>query len=246
MSKLSKKYIKRSFDNASFSYPNFSKLQHEIANNLAKTIKGDFFDNVLEIGVGDGKLSTLVNFGYSNYIGIDLSLQMAHLFKHNHQTKHCIVADAENIPFRENSFDLIISSSCFQWFFDPKTSINKLKSLLKNKENFFFSVFLKGTFYQMQEVSKITGFGSVLDLKDKFFYEDLGFNCLTKQYTIYYKSVKDFLYSHKKSGARYTHHTHLCAKSKFFEFCDMYEKLFGTKDGIETTYVVGFCSLNTA
>ncbi len=241
MSLLSKKYIKRSFDNASSTYPNFSELQYEIAHTLAKTINGDFYENVLEIGVGDGKLSNLVNFGYLNYIGIDLSLQMARTFKHNHTTKHCIVADAENIPFRENTFDLIISSSCFQWFIDPQVSINKLKNLLKIKKNFFFSVFLKGTFYQMQEVSKITGFGSVLDLKDKDFYENLGFNCSRKQYTIYYKSVKDFLYAHKKSGARYTAHTHLCAKSKFFEFCNIYEKLFGTKNGIETTYIVAFC-----
>ncbi|OSS41384.1 Biotin synthesis protein BioC [Desulfurella amilsii] len=238
---LSKNYIKRSFDLAAKTYSSFSELQNEIAKNLACIIEEKFFENVLEIGVGDGKLANLINFWYKNYIGIDLSPNMANFFKKNHPHKYCIVADAEKLPFRSNTFNLIISSSVFQWLTNPKESILKLTSLLKSNGNMFFSVFSKGTFWQMQEVSKITGFGSVLELKDKNFYESLGFDCKNKQYTIYYKSVKDFLHSHKKSGARYTNHTTLCAKSKFFEFCSTYEKLFSTKKGIEVTYIITFC-----
>ncbi|HEX13367.1 MAG: methyltransferase domain-containing protein [Desulfurella sp.] len=241
MSILSKNYIKRSFDKASKSYSGFSELQNEIAKSLTFMIESDFFGNILEIGVGDGKLANLIKFSYNNYIGIDLSLNMAHLFKKNHPKKYSIVADGENLPFASNTFDLIISSSVFQWFSNPENSIPKLLDLLKDKKNMFFSVFSKGTFWQMHEISKITGFGSVLDLKDKLFYENLGFDCKMVQYTVYYKSVKDFLHSHKKSGARYTNQTTFCAKSKFFEFCSMYEKLFGTQKGIEVTYVVNFC-----
>lgn len=241
MSTLSKNFIKRSFDLASKTYPNFSELQNNIAKNLTSMIKGNFFENVLELGVGDGKFANLVNFGYKNYIGIDLSFNMALLFKKNHISKHPIVADAENIPFRTNTFDLIISSSVFQWLSKPEESIPNLLRLLKNKKNMYFSAFSKGTFWQMQEIAKITGFGSVLDLKDKKFYENLGFECKNKQYLIYYKNVKDFLYSHKKSGARYTNHNSLCAKSKFFEFSSLYENLFGTKNGIEVSYAVVFC-----
>jgi len=239
---LSKNYIKRSFDLAAKTYSSFSELQNEVAKSLINMIDEKYFGNILEIGVGDGKLASIVNFNYENYVGVDLSPNMAIIFKKNHPFKYSIIGDAENLPFRPNTFDLIISSSVFQWFSNPKESIPKLFSLLKNKKNICFSAFSKGTFWQMQEISKITGFGSVLELKDKYFYENLGFECKEKRYTIYYKSVKDFLYSHKKSGARYTNQTSLCAKSKYFEFCSMYEKLFGsTKRGIEVTYAVVFC-----
>jgi len=241
LSLLSKNYIKRSFDLAAKTYSSFSELQNVIAKSLINMINKNFFGNVLEIGVGDGKLANIVNFDYLNYIGIDLSPNMAYIFKKNHPFKYSIIGDAENLPFRPNTFDLIISSSVFQWFSNPKESIPKLFSLLKSKKNIYFSAFSKGTFYQMQEVSKITGFGSVLELKDIYFYENLGFECKKNIYTIYYKNVKDFLYSHKKSGARYTNQTSLCAKSKYFEFCTTYEKLFGSKKGIEVTYVVVFC-----
>jgi malonyl-CoA O-methyltransferase len=242
LSLLSKNYIKRSFDLAAKTYSSFSELQNEVAKSLISMIDEKFFSNVLEIGVGDGKLTSIINFDYENYIGVDLSLNMAFMFKKQHPLKYSIVGDGENLPFRPNTFDLILSSSVFQWFTNPKESISKLFSLVKNKKNIYFSAFSKGTFWQMQEISKITGFGSVLELKDKYFYENLGFECKEKRYTIYYKSVKDFLYSHKKSGARYTNQTSLCAKSKYFEFCSMYEKLFGsTKKGIEVTYAVVFC-----
>lgn len=241
MSLLSKNYIKRSFDLAAKTYPNFSELQNEIAKSLVNMINEKFFENVLEIGVGDGKLASLVHFGYENYIGVDLSVNMACVFKKNHPSKYSVVCDAEELPFKPNTFDLVISSSVFQWFTNPKASIPKLFNLLKNKKNMYFSVFSKGTFWQMLEISKITGFGSVLGLKDKDFYESLGFECNTKQYIIYYKSVKDFLHSHKKSGARFTNQTSLCAKSRYFEFCSMYEKFFGSQKGIEVTYVATFC-----
>ncbi|HHS48929.1 MAG TPA: methyltransferase domain-containing protein, partial [Desulfurella acetivorans] len=156
---LSKNYTKRSFDLAAKTYSSFSELQNEVAKSLMGMISEKFFENVLEIGVGDGKLASIINFDYKNYIGIDLSPNMAFMFKKNHPSKYSVIGDAENLPFRPNTFDLIISSSVFQWFTNPKESIPKLFGLSKNKKNIYFSAFSKGTFWQMQEVSKMTGFG---------------------------------------------------------------------------------------
>lgn len=246
MSELSKDYIKRSFDKASNYYSQFSQLQETIALELVKNLDG-YFKNVLEIGVGDGKLIKCLKIKFDNYIGIDISFNMAKTFQQS-TALHSVVCDAENLAFKEHSFDLILSSSCFQWFYKPESSILDIIKLLKSKGKLMFSAFAFGTFSYMNHIRELTGFGSVLELKDESFYKKIlknyNSNIYTKHYIVYFDSIVDFLKMHKKSGARYTNTTTLCAKSRYFEFCRLYEKLYKTPQGIPVNYSILYGEVN--
>ncbi len=100
---------------------------------------------ILDIGCGTGK-STEPLLLFSNKgvkaIGIDPDPAMLDEARLSAKEKNLdieyIVADAENIPFKENTFDAIISGAAFHWYGNVPT-ITKIKNTLK--EGGFFFVF---------------------------------------------------------------------------------------------------------
>lgn len=91
--------------------------------------------NVLEIGVGTGR-----NFPYypshSRVFGVDISWEMLKRAKIKLKTNpqsnvFLILADAENLPFRDNTFDYIISSCVFCSIPDPVKALIQAKRVLK-------------------------------------------------------------------------------------------------------------------
>lgn len=88
--------------------------------------------NVLEVGVGTGK-----NLPYypvvKNCVGIDLSEGML-----NHAKKFAIKknvklvqADAQNLPFRDGYFDMVITTYVFCSVPNPEQGLNEIKRVLK-------------------------------------------------------------------------------------------------------------------
>jgi len=79
-------------------------------------------DVVLDLGIGEGRLATLLMKPSIEYVGVDLSLKMVHQAKEklsykNEGFSHLVLADAENLPFRDRSFSKLV---CFETtFFIP-------------------------------------------------------------------------------------------------------------------------------
>ena len=87
-------------------------------------------DTILDIGSGTGELSILLgkNIPYSKIYSTDICLDMIDIHKAKKDLALKIVADAEQLPFKQLSFDTIISSLTFHWC---------------NVDDFFFSNFLR-------------------------------------------------------------------------------------------------------
>ena len=87
---------------------------------------------LLDVGCGTG-ISSDFN---CKVIGIDQSIE---LLKQNNKNK--ILAKAENIPFKNNIFDFVISVTSIHNFKDIEKSLEEIKRVGKN--NFIFSIFKK-------------------------------------------------------------------------------------------------------
>lgn len=99
---------------------------------LLSKVKGD----VLEIGVGTGRNFTFYN-NKTNVTGIDLSPKMlsraikkARLAKRNYSL---LVMDAENLKFKDESFDYIICTCVLCSIPDPVKALDEMRRVLKPK-----------------------------------------------------------------------------------------------------------------
>jgi len=112
-------------------------------NIIDRVLNRTFPDMVLDLGTGDGELLIqLISSGrFDNlFFGIDISkslIQIAvKLAKRNKisQSVHFLIADAENLPFREDIFDLITCTAVLEHVFHRELVVKEMSRVVKQKK----------------------------------------------------------------------------------------------------------------
>ena len=92
------------------------------------------FETLLDAGCGTAPMITLLKEKYPDkkYTGIDLSPKMIEKAKEkNMENTEFVVGDCENLPFEENSFDIVINSQSFHHYPNPQDFFNSVYKVLK-------------------------------------------------------------------------------------------------------------------
>ena len=109
----------KKFNQAASRYDEFADIQKITAKRLVQELQTLSLkpQKILDLGCGTGYLSDQIKQLYPDVdvVGVDLSDAM--LKRHSHQ-HHKICADAQQLPFAEQSFDLIVSNAMLQWLPD--------------------------------------------------------------------------------------------------------------------------------
>ena len=102
-------------------------------NKAFKNIPEKYFSNALEIGSGDGFQSGLLIKYCKSLVCTEINEERfdKSLLKQENGLRF-MAADAENLPFPDNSFDLIFSSNMLEHVKDKKKSLSEMKRVLKN------------------------------------------------------------------------------------------------------------------
>jgi ubiquinone/menaquinone biosynthesis C-methylase UbiE len=102
-----------------------SKEQWEKIDLILKQLTNkEINSKILDVGCG----TALYNKAFPNYTGIDPSKGMLKQTKAN-----VIQGEAENLPFKDNEFDIIISVSAIHNFTDYKKAVKEMNRVAKNK-----------------------------------------------------------------------------------------------------------------
>ena len=94
-------------------------------------------EKILDVGCGSGELILKIAKKGSQVYGIDISEEDINnskdLARRSNLAAKFQVADALNLPYPDNYFDKIVSSSCLEHFIDDIKALKEMKRVLKPK-----------------------------------------------------------------------------------------------------------------
>jgi len=165
-----KTLIKFSFSRFAESYDKEADLQKkaaEILINYAGNIEG----NILDIGCGTGFISRISE--WKGITGIDISYEMARYYKKFNE--RALTADMENMPLKDNSFDVVVSNFSIHWT-DIENTILETRRVLKPKGSFIFNIPVNGSLKFVEKILGMTQFdfpsiSKILELLNKYKFE---------------------------------------------------------------------------
>ena len=209
-----KNKIMYSFDKKASSYDKYSFVQKEVARRLCDRLSNITIKplSILDIGSGTGYLSDMLYKMYpnANITCLDISFNMLKESNKKNADLNNILSDAENMPFKNNKFDLIISSFTFHWCSEIEKIFFDIHRFLKDKGLFLFTTVGPNTLEELE-----TAYSEAIDAEkhinyfsDMHTYGDsllkLGFQDPVmdmEKIIIEYNTFKDVLDSLKKTGA---------------------------------------------
>ncbi len=253
-----KKKIQSNFNRFSRNYDSLANLQKQVAEKLVNFANSEIRQskNILDLGSGTGFVgqnilnNKNINFNDKKLFQLDISSQMLKNNLNIGENIFNIEGDIENLSFKKNSFDLVISSLSFQWISDLNSVLKKIRQILKPKSILFFSIFIDGTLCELKESAKelnlnlsVNNFTDLASLKvilEKNFDNS---QIILEEIVLDYANVYDLIHSIKHIGASYSDKKSsdiLLKKSDFLNLDKFYLKNFNSGNRIKATWKVAY------
>ena len=128
----------KEFDKAAQQFDNDNISVYNICRNdyphILKEIDKQDWYSVLDAGCGTGAVIELLEQKYpdKHYTGIDISSKMIEVAKKKNIANATFVqGDCEELPFLDNSFDVVICSQSFHHYTRPQMFFNSVSRVLK-------------------------------------------------------------------------------------------------------------------
>lgn len=209
---FNKSKIKNNFNRAAAKYDEYAVLQKLVASKLvdlsADHIKKS--NKILDLGSGTGFITDLIKSTNNDISQEIFELDIAYEMLNKRAGSLKINADIENLPLRENSFNLILSSLAFQWLNNLSLVITDCQRILKNNGLLIFSIIVDGSLAELKSSSATCGVDlSVNQFITKQNLENIiagiyrNYQCFEEEIILEYKDLYDLLNSIKKIGAGY-------------------------------------------
>jgi len=164
-----KRQIAASFSRAAPTYDSAAAFQREVGERLLNLLPvspaseewgknavveegaGEKVQSWLDIGCGSGHFTRLLAARYPKSQGyaLDIAQGMLHHAKSQGGAEHWIAADAENLPFREGSFDLLFSNLCLQWCKNLEQVLSEARRTLRPGGLLAFTSLASGTLAEL-------------------------------------------------------------------------------------------------
>src|SRR5690606_11416745 len=151
---LDKRLVAESFSRAAPTYDKAAALQRTVGSNLLGRLPRDFVPvDILDLGCGTGHFTRALAACFDTpVIGLDLAEGMLrHANEHSPGLDHWITADAERLPLRSESRDLIFSSLAMQWCPRLEQALAGAWRVLRPGGCLAFSALLEGSLEELRQ-----------------------------------------------------------------------------------------------
>ena len=177
MARSSKEYKKltiNEFTKAAAKYENDDAGVYETCKKdypeIIEILQKREFETLLDAGCGPAPLLALLSGMYpeKHFTGIDLTPAMIEKAKEKKlPNTEFVVGDCENLPFEENSFDVIVCCESFHHYPDPQAFFNSVQRCLKPGGILFLRDYAASGFigwfanHLMMPLANLMGYGDV-------------------------------------------------------------------------------------
>lgn len=158
MAEIERELVKKAFGRHAGQYDSLAKVQKKVTDRVAEMLTSSIFPpaTLLDIGAGTGRLLEKVSriFPGINLVGVDLAFGMTEIARKRleHINRASLVcSDAENLPFQKNSFDIVVSTSTYQWITPLEKAFTEVQRVLKPSGRFMFALFGEKTLFELKE-----------------------------------------------------------------------------------------------
>lgn len=118
-----------------------SKVWSIIHTQMEKPFQNKYFQNILEIGAGNGEHIPYVTCQFSKYFATDIRIDNLSNIKQVRSGVDVLVQDAQKLTFSESYFDRIIVTCLLAHLDKPEEAISELHRVVK-KESGYISIYL--------------------------------------------------------------------------------------------------------
>lgn len=262
MAEIKRDVVKKSFGSHASQYDTLARVQKNVTARLIEQLEtsGPPPASLLDIGAGTGRLLEQLAriFPESRLVGVDLAFQMARvagnrLAESNRAAMIC--SDAESLPFKEGSFDLVVSTSTYQWVAPLSGAFAEACRVLKPGSRFRFALFGEKTLFELKESYKkalIETGGALADRTHQFAGADevlaalrnagfTGCRVHAEMETEMHPDVPALLRSLKGIGAgsaARSSESGLSGRSVMLRMMENYRMNYATERGVQATYQV--------
>jgi len=153
---LDKQKVSQSFNRVASTYEQYANIQKIVGNELLERLQWLKIEpqQILDAGAGISQLTRNLSSQYqqANVYAVDIAPQMMIEFFKQVRTSNqfFICADAAQLPFADNSLDLIVSNLMLQWCNDIHAIFTEFKRTLKPDGALFFSTFGPDTLIELR------------------------------------------------------------------------------------------------
>lgn len=180
-----KKNIAERYDSSAIIYDKrYSAIQKQKYEEIISRI--DFLNKsiILDVGCGTGSFFQLLNetndTNLKTKIGIDLSFEMVKQAHEKFPEGDFIVADSDNLPFRDDVIDLVVSVTHLQNLPDPSPTIKEIARTSKDSAQILISVLRKKwSLERLQQLMEQNNF--IIQKTWKAEIEDIGVLCTQRR-----------------------------------------------------------------
>ncbi len=178
---IHKALAKRAFERAAVDYDSAAVLQREVNQRLLERLDYINFtpEAILDVGAGTGFATYHLyqRFTAANITALDLAYSMltvcrsrASFWQRMKRRLRYVNAEAEALPFADNSFDMVYSNLTLQWVNDLAGALQEFRRVLKPGGMLLFSTFGPDTLKELRDSwQQVDGYSHVnhfLDMHD--------------------------------------------------------------------------------
>jgi len=161
MSDIVKDIVRKAFSTHADYYDSLAVVQKRVTDRFTELLSNNTAPSqaILDIGAGTGRLLEALNkkFPDAELVGVDLAFGMTSYAKKRFQESANVslaCGDAECLPFRDGSFDLVVSTSTYQWLDPLESAFAEAFRVLRPSGRFSFALFGERTLFELRESYK--------------------------------------------------------------------------------------------